>query len=356
MNGKIWASVDPIHKIVNVYPGWVSTKIEEQLKNFENNRNDHITIPLGSKFFNATIHLKNGYYYQTTPEIKNTYRNGGGKPAGFRTILPIEVYNGNFTVYAKQIYNEWRICDNEIDSEYTFNETLINNNDLIQLDTNLQEYFPNIETWCPEDLLPDTDNNKLVTVWMWCRGVPEKQGNIFQLSDSWWSPYLCEDNKNIEDAFNAQNQTIEITLFNNTKRTIVFSDDFSCYAKQHKYPTQDDQSIAVRMVKKVTITVAVLKEKIENLNKVNIDPNIITSLVDNDNIPHEFYCSISQDIMSDPVKTVDNHTYDRSSIERWFQHRLTSPLTGLPLSSNRLIPNDELREEINKFIKPLIGI
>ena len=66
-------------------------------------------------------------------------------------------------------------------------------------------------------------------------------------------------------------------------------------------------------------------------------------LIESDNIPNEFYCSISQDIMSDPVKTIDNHTYDRISIERWFTHRVTSPLTGLPLSSTLLTPNNELK-------------
>ena len=182
---------------------------------------------------------------------------------------------------------------------------------------------------------------------MWCRGA-EKQGNIFKLSDSWWSPYFCEDNKIIDDAFNAQNSNVEITLFNNTKRVIEFTNDFSCYAKQVKY-AENDPTYAVRMVKKVTITIGVLKEKLKNLNKVIIDPSIITTLIDSDEIPHEFYCSISQDIMSDPVYTVDNHTYDRSSIERWFQHKLTLPLTGLPLSSNTLSPNSDLRNQIQNF-------
>ena len=53
--------------------------------------------------------------------------------------------------------------------------------------------------------------------------------------------------------------------------------------------------------------------------------------------------------MIDPVMTQDNHTYDRSSIEKWFEHKLTSPLTGLPLTSDTLVPNYELREQIQSF-------
>ena len=105
------------------------------------------------------------------------------------------------------------------------------------------------------------------------------------------------------------------------------------------------------MVKKVTMSVNQLKEKMNNLNKIIIDPSIVTTLMEDDYIPNEFYCSISQDIMTDPVKTVDNHTYDRLSIEKWFEHRVTSPLTGLELESITLVPNDELREQIQNFVR-----
>ena len=91
-----------------------------------------------------------------------------------------------------------------------------------------------------------------------------------------------------------------------------------------------------------------LKDRIANLNIINFD---ISSIADLDSIPNEFYCAISQDVMTDPVKTVDNHTYDRPSIEKWFTYRKTSPLTGLELSSLNLVPNKELYSQIQEFIK-----
>ena len=42
------------------------------------------------------------------------------------------------------------------------------------------------------------------------------------------------------------------------------------------------------MVKKVTMSVNQLKEKMDNLNKIIIDPSIITTLLEDDNIPNEF--------------------------------------------------------------------
>ena len=55
--------------------------------------------------------------------------------------------------------------------------------------------------------------------------------------------------------------------------------------------------------------------------------------------------------MVDPVKTSDNHTYDRSSIERWFLTRYTSPLTGLVLHDITLTPHIELKNQIQEYIK-----
>ena len=53
--------------------------------------------------------------------------------------------------------------------------------------------------------------------------------------------------------------------------------------------------------------------------------------------------------MIDPVETTDNHTYDRLSIERWFQNRHTSPLTGLVLDDITLTPHDELGNQSSRI-------
>merc|ERR1712194_359946 len=66
-------------------------------------------------------------------------------------------------------------------------------------------------------------------------------------------------------------------------------------------------------------------------------------------IPDEFICPITSVLMEDPVFTVDGLTYERSAIEQWLQHKVTSPMTGSPLASTQLIPNVSLRGMIRKF-------
>ncbi|KAG4437405.1 hypothetical protein IFR05_007130 [Cadophora sp. M221] len=67
-------------------------------------------------------------------------------------------------------------------------------------------------------------------------------------------------------------------------------------------------------------------------------------------IPHDFMCPISRDVMEDPVFTCDGFTFDRNAIERWFQIRDSSPLTGLVLENTELRSNGELSIRIKKWI------
>lgn len=50
-------------------------------------------------------------------------------------------------------------------------------------------------------------------------------------------------------------------------------------------------------------------------------------------IPAEYLCPISSEIMEDPVMTVDNFTYERKNIERWYVfHSLQNSLVIFPYS------------------------
>lgn len=66
-------------------------------------------------------------------------------------------------------------------------------------------------------------------------------------------------------------------------------------------------------------------------------------------IPNEFLCPISMEIMQDPVIILDGSSFERSclmSIENPI-----SPLTRQPIDLNSLIPNRALKEIIQNFIK-----
>lgn len=69
----------------------------------------------------------------------------------------------------------------------------------------------------------------------------------------------------------------------------------------------------------------------------------------NTNIPAEFICPISQNIMRDPVLVADGYSYERSEIERWLSNHDTSPMTNLPLTNKNLIPNYSLKSLIDNF-------
>lgn len=63
-------------------------------------------------------------------------------------------------------------------------------------------------------------------------------------------------------------------------------------------------------------------------------------------VPDEFRCCITQDIMDRPVITSDGHTYERVAIARWLEEHSTSPKTGQELPDRVLRPNHAMRAQI----------
>ena len=59
-----------------------------------------------------------------------------------------------------------------------------------------------------------------------------------------------------------------------------------------------------------------------------------------------FICSITQDVMEDPVFAADGYTYERVAIETWLKNHNTSPNTNQPLAHKNLVPNHNLRSMI----------
>ena len=337
----VWISLDPVKQQIDFYPSAIARKIEQkynQRSSYE--RTIPTSIVLGANFFNATVHFhhQNGCY-QTTPSI-NLGRHGIKSP-GMRSVKRIELtYNNNhIQVYARRHNGEWRITNHSHLAERTFNVQVPYG---VIIDRS-EEMNESNKFWQPEDL---NNNDKFVVVWQWCRGVPERQGDLMSLSDEWWIPYLQNQNQIIETAYTEYEQYVDITLStDNSTRRIKFNEN-NCFAKQ-----LDIINNKSRCVRRVVITIAMLKEKLESMNKQPIDPALLSTLVETDEIPHEYFCCISQEVMNDPVKTTDNHTYDRSSIERWFQTRHTSPLTGLVLNDITLTPNTELKNQIQEYIR-----
>ena len=66
-------------------------------------------------------------------------------------------------------------------------------------------------------------------------------------------------------------------------------------------------------------------------------------------IPAEFFCPVTQEVMKDPVFCADGHTYERRAIEAWLQDHATSPLTNADLVDKSLTRNHALASQINRL-------
>ena len=65
--------------------------------------------------------------------------------------------------------------------------------------------------------------------------------------------------------------------------------------------------------------------------------------------PPDFMCSMTLQMMEDPVIAMDGHTYERVWIEAWLENHDTSPLTNLPLPSTVVVPNHNLRAQLYQW-------
>jgi hypothetical protein len=68
------------------------------------------------------------------------------------------------------------------------------------------------------------------------------------------------------------------------------------------------------------------------------------------NLPENFICPITQQIMTDPVMCEDGISYERTAIVCWLQSNSTSPVTRAIISKN-IIPNIALRNTIQDYMK-----
>ena len=66
-----------------------------------------------------------------------------------------------------------------------------------------------------------------------------------------------------------------------------------------------------------------------------------------EDIPDQFICPLTLDVMEDPLITREGKNFERQAIVEWLnQGNNTCPLTRQPLSLSKLIPNTTLRMKI----------
>lgn len=71
-------------------------------------------------------------------------------------------------------------------------------------------------------------------------------------------------------------------------------------------------------------------------------------------VPEEFVCPITHEILQDPVMLEDGFCYERTAILEWFaKDKRTSPMTNSVLTSIEVYGNDKLKLEIENYMKKL---
>ena len=60
--------------------------------------------------------------------------------------------------------------------------------------------------------------------------------------------------------------------------------------------------------------------------------------------PRDYLCSITKELMRDPVVAADGHSYERQAIEHWLRSsgKLRSPVTNEELRHRQVVPNHSL--------------
>ena len=67
-------------------------------------------------------------------------------------------------------------------------------------------------------------------------------------------------------------------------------------------------------------------------------------------IPKSYFCSITHELMTDPVMDRDGNSYEREAITKWLVNNNNSPITRKPLSINDLTTNRALRDGIQELL------
>lgn len=77
----------------------------------------------------------------------------------------------------------------------------------------------------------------------------------------------------------------------------------------------------------------------------------MSTFADDSDIPVEFLCPITQQLMVYPFTTAEGNSYEYSAISLWLRRHDVDPLTNLPLSDTRLFPNNSLRSSIQAWLE-----
>ncbi len=149
--------------------------------------------------------------------------------------------------------------------------------------------------------------------------------------------------------YNSRLQTGKLTPVMNEFKSKNYVDEFGNEVLNEDFDVAQEKNKAEvqQLFSKFRSSIVVPEEQKESREKFLK----IKELLGN-SIPPEFMCPITGEIFEDPVMTEDGQTYERFAIGEWFKSgHSKSPLSGVHLNSQKLIPNNSLKKLIEEYRK-----
>lgn len=184
----VWLSLDPVRNKIDFYPKVFAEQIERSFAEWSASSEDSVgECELGLDYYNATLHFHpRGMIYQTTPSV--CLGRVGFKPAGYRSVkrCVLDDLSEKIELHSRRVGGEWRFCE-AFEAEKTYQENTPANYALSFYDDAPPSSTPSCVAWTGDDLLSEAWDLAVV-VWEWCRGVPERDGQLLSLPEDWWCP------------------------------------------------------------------------------------------------------------------------------------------------------------------------
>eukprot|EP01083_Nonionella_stella_P176249 616155_1 len=96
-----------------------------------------------------------------------------------------------------------------------------------------------------------------------------------------------------------------------------------------------------------------LKAKYPHIHQNARSAQPLEGQVEMSNIPKEFICPLTKQIMREPVKIFDDHSYEKEAIETYLKQHNKSPITGEECEDEDdhwTLSNRKLKEKIKIFL------
>lgn len=150
--------------------------------------------------------------------------------------------------------------------------------------------------------------------------------------------------------------TTSILLQSTVKKWRVFA-NLQAVATRMKSLLKDEATIVTKKPKKKgrrskRIKKPIIEKSTETLKSTVDVISLLSSKERTESFsepPDEFVCSITHELMVDPVVIADGYTYERRAIEMWMQRKETSPRTGQDLNCVTIFQNHNLRRQIMEW-------